>query len=56
MAQQLLEVGGRTGDEARAVVPRTIEQIENRLCTVSRTVIVGTPVVTTTGDQSSLIV
>ena len=38
------------GDEARAVVPRTIEQIENRLCTVSRTVIVGTPVVTKTGD------
>lgn len=38
------------GDEARAVVPRTIEQIENRLCTVSRTVAVGTPVVTKTGD------
>ena len=38
------------GDEARAVVPRTIEQIESRLCTVSRTVIVGTPVVTKTGD------
>ena len=38
------------GDEARAVVPRTIEQIENRLCTVGRTVIVGTPVVTNTGD------
>ena len=37
------------GDEARAVVPRTIEQIESRLCTVSRTVAVGTPVVTTTG-------
>ena len=38
------------GDEARAVVPRTIEQIETRLCTVSRTVIVGTPIVTKTGD------
>ena len=36
------------GDEARAVVPRTIQQIEDRLCTVSRTVAVGTPVTTTT--------
>lgn len=35
---------GDAGDEARAVVPRTIEQIESRLCTVSRTVAVGTPV------------
>src|SRR3954466_3924227 len=38
------------GDEARAVVSRTIEQIEERLCTVSRTVAVGTPVVTKAGD------
>jgi putative redox protein len=38
------------GDEARAVVPRTIEQIEERLCTVSRTVAVGTPVATKTGN------
>jgi uncharacterized OsmC-like protein len=37
------------GDEARAVVPRTIEQIKQRLCTVSRTVEVGTPVDTKTG-------
>ena len=37
------------GDEARAVVPRTIEQIEERLCTVSRTVATGTPVATVTG-------
>ncbi len=35
---------GPDGDAARAVVPRTIEQIESRLCTVSRTVAVGTPV------------
>lgn len=35
---------GVEGDEARAIVPRTIEQIESRLCTVSRTVAVGTPV------------
>jgi putative redox protein len=38
------------GDEARAVVPRTIEQIEQRLCTVSRTVATGTPVATKTGE------
>lgn len=35
---------GPGGDAAREVVPRTIEQIESRLCTVSRTVAVGTPV------------
>ena len=35
---------GPEGDAARDVVPRTIEQIESRLCTVSRTVAVGTPV------------
>jgi putative redox protein len=38
------------GDEARAVVPRTIEQIQQRLCTVSRTVAIGTPVTTRTGE------
>jgi uncharacterized OsmC-like protein len=37
------------GDEAAAIVPRTLEQIEQRLCTVSRTVATGTPVTTTTG-------
>ncbi|HWL44664.1 MAG TPA: OsmC family protein [Ilumatobacter sp.] len=37
---------GDAGDAARAVVPRTIGQIESRLCTVSRTVAVGTPVKT----------
>lgn len=35
---------GDAGDAARAVVPRTIEQINSRLCTVSRTVQVATPV------------
>lgn len=35
---------GEAGDAAREIVPRTIEQIESRLCTVSRTVAVGTPV------------
>lgn len=38
------------GDEARAIVPRTLEQIENRLCTVSRTVATGTPVATKAGE------
>ncbi len=37
---------GPDGDAAREVVPRTIEQIESRLCTVSRTIAVGTPVKT----------
>jgi putative redox protein len=32
---------GEAGDEARAVVPRTIQQIEDRLCTVGRTVSLG---------------
>lgn len=35
---------GEDGDAARAVVPRTLEQIEQRLCTVGRTVALGEPV------------
>jgi uncharacterized OsmC-like protein len=35
---------GEAGDAARAVVPRTLEQIRDRLCTVSRTVALGAPV------------
>ena len=35
---------GEAGDAARAVVPRTLAQIRDRLCTVSRTVALGTPV------------
>ncbi len=35
---------GEPGDAAWDVVPRTLEQIRTRLCTVSRTVAVGTPV------------
>ena len=35
---------GEAGDAARAVVPRTLEQIEQRLCTVGRTVTIGEPV------------
>lgn len=32
------------GDRAREVVPRTLQQIEDRLCTVGRTVALGEPV------------
>lgn len=32
------------GDQAREVVPRTLQQIQDRLCTVSRTVAIGEPV------------
>jgi putative redox protein len=35
---------GEAGDAARAVVPRTLGQVRDRLCTVSRTVSLGTPV------------
>jgi len=42
-----LDVGfpeGEEGDQARAVVPRTLQQIQDRLCTVGRTVTLGEPV------------
>ena len=32
---------GEGGDAARAVLPRTMEQVRDRLCTVSRTVAIG---------------
>lgn len=35
---------GEAGDAARAVMPRTLGQVRDRLCTVSRTVAVGEPV------------
>jgi len=35
---------GEAGDAARAVLPRTLEQVQDRLCTVSRTVTLGEPV------------
>ncbi len=35
---------GEGGDKARAMVPRAIEASRDRLCTVSRTVALGTPV------------
>lgn len=35
---------GEAGDAARAVLPRTIAQVRDRICTVSRTVTLGEPV------------
>jgi uncharacterized OsmC-like protein len=35
---------GEDGDRAREVVPRTLHQIRDRLCTVGRTVALGEPV------------
>lgn len=35
---------GEAGDLARGVLPRALDQIRDRLCTVGRTVAVGTPV------------
>jgi putative redox protein len=35
---------GEGGDKAREVLPRTVQQIQDRLCTVGRTVTVGDPV------------
>jgi putative redox protein len=35
---------GEAGDRARGFLPRAVEQSHDRLCTVTRTVVVGTPV------------
>ena len=40
---------GDDGDAARDAVPRTLQQISERLCTVSRTMEVGTPVTLAVG-------
>lgn len=37
---------GAAGDSARAIVPRVVAQSHDRLCTVSRTVMLPTPVAT----------
>src|SRR4051794_34763387 len=41
---------GEGGDAARAVLPRTLQQIEDRLCTVGRTVAIGEPVAYVAGE------
>ena len=35
---------GEAGDRAREVIPRTLQQVRDRLCTVGRTVALGEPV------------
>lgn len=40
---------GEAGDRAREVVPRTLEMVRDRLCTVGRTIALGEPVDYTEG-------
>jgi putative redox protein len=44
---------GEGGDAAREIVPRTLQQIQDRLCTVGRTVTLGEPVAYVEGDLST---
>jgi putative redox protein len=41
---------GEGGDAAREVLPRTLQQIQDRLCTVGRTVAIGEPVAYVAGE------
>ncbi len=41
---------GADGDRAREILPRSIAQSHDRLCTVTRTVVVGTPVESVIAD------
>jgi uncharacterized OsmC-like protein len=41
---------GEPGDRARAILPRAVKTSHDRLCTVSRTVEIGTPVTTAVTD------
>jgi putative redox protein len=41
---------GEDGDAAREVLPRTLQQIQDRLCTVGRTVAIGEPVAYVAGE------
>ena len=45
---------GAGGDEARAILPRAVKLSHDRLCTVSRTVEIGTPITSTVADVSDL--
>jgi putative redox protein len=45
---------GEAGDAARAIVPRTLQQIQDRLCTVGRTVSLGEPVAYVEGPVEPL--
>jgi uncharacterized OsmC-like protein len=42
---------GEAGDKAREALPRAVKMSHDRLCTVSRTVELGTPVSTTLADN-----
>jgi uncharacterized OsmC-like protein len=42
---------GEDGDKAREALPRAVKMSHDRLCTVSRTVELGTPVTTTAEDS-----
>ncbi|BAC70313.1 oxidoreductase [Streptomyces avermitilis] len=41
---------GEPGDRARAILPRAVKSSHDRLCTVSRTVEIGTPVTARAAD------
>ncbi|HEV2638473.1 MAG TPA: OsmC family protein [Actinocrinis sp.] len=41
---------GAAGDEARAILPRAVKLSHDRLCTVSRTVEIGTPITSTVDE------
>ncbi|WP_042417250.1 OsmC family protein [Streptacidiphilus anmyonensis] len=41
---------GEAGDRARAILPRAVKTSHDRLCTVSRTVELGTPVTSTIAE------
>jgi len=43
---------GEGGDQARAILPSALERIQERLCTVGRTVTLGDPVRYVAGDLS----
>ncbi|MEU4389988.1 OsmC family protein [Kribbella sp. NPDC023855] len=45
---------GEDGDKAREALPRAVKMSHDRLCTVSRTVELGTPVTTTLFDEPSV--
>ena len=43
---------GAEGDAARAILPRAVKLSHDRLCTVSRTVEIGTPVTSMIADEA----
>jgi uncharacterized OsmC-like protein len=41
---------GEAGDRAREMLPKSIQMSHDRLCTVSRTVLLGTPITMRASD------